>query len=252
VKITLIIPTYNEEKVLDRCIGSTKDLADEILVVDSFSTDDTLNIAKSHGARIIQRKYENSASQKNWAIPQASFSWILLLDADEWLTQKLFEELKQIKAQVHEPIESGFWIYRSNHFMGKRVRYSGWQGDKVVRLFKKEDCSYKIQSVHSEIMTSGKLSFLRSSLNHDTYKGISAWEEKLERYAEWQAQDYSQKMGKVTLFHTIIKPLFRFFKHYILSGGFLDGYIGFRISKYAAWSVWLRYKKVIKIRSNRE
>jgi glycosyltransferase involved in cell wall biosynthesis len=252
VKITLIVPTFNEEKVLDRCIRSTKDLADEILVVDSFSTDNTLEIAKAHGAIIIQRKYENSASQKNWAIPQASFSWILLLDADEWLTQKLFEELKQIKAQVHEPIESGFWIYRSNHFMGKRVRYSGWQGDKVVRLFKKEDCSYKIQSVHSEIMTSGKLSFLRSSLNHDTYKGISAWEEKLERYAEWQAQDYSQKMGKVTLFHTIIKPLFRFFKHYILSGGFLDGYIGFRISKYAAWSVWLRYKKVIKIRSNRE
>tara|TARA_B100001057_G_scaffold211364_1_gene211830 strand:- start:264 stop:1022 length:759 start_codon:yes stop_codon:yes gene_type:complete len=252
VKITLIVPTYNEEKVLDRCIGSAKDLADEILVVDSFSTDDTLEIAKSHGARIIQRKYENSASQKNWAIPQASFSWILLLDADEWLTQKLYAELKQIKAQVHEPIESGFWIYRSNHFMGKRVRYSGWQGDKVVRLFKKEDCSYKIQSVHSEIMTSGKLSFLSSPINHDTYKGVSAWEEKLERYAQWQAQDYSQKMGKVTLFHTIIKPSFRFFKHYILSGGFLDGYIGFRISKYAAWSVWLRYKKVIKIRSYRE
>ena len=252
MKITLIVPTYNEEKVLDRCIGSAKDLADEILVVDSFSTDDTLEIAKSHGARIIQRKYENSASQKNWAIPQASFSWILLLDADEWLTQKLYAELKQIKAQVHEPIESGFWIYRSNHFMGKRVRYSGWQGDKVVRLFKKEDCSYKIQSVHSEIMTSGKLSFLSSPINHDTYKGVSAWEEKLERYAQWQAQDYSQKMGKVTLFHTIIKPSFRFFKHYILSGGFLDGYIGFRISKYAAWSVWLRYKKVIKIRSYRE
>ena len=135
--------------------------------------------------------------------------------------------------------------------MGKRVRYSGWQGDKVIRLFKKEDCSYKIQSVHSEIMTSGKLSFLSSALNHDTYKGVSVWEEKLERYAQWQAQDYSQKMGKVTLFHTLIKPLFRFFKHYILSGGFLDGYVGFRISKYAAWSVWLRYKKVIKIRSNR-
>ena len=251
MKITLIVPTYNEEKVLDRCIVSTKDLADEILVVDSFSSDNTLEIARAHGARIIQRKYENSASQKNWAIPQASFSWILLLDADEWLTQKLYEELKQIKSQDHEPIESGFWIYRSNHFMGKRVRYSGWQGDKVIRLFKKEDCSYKIQSVHSEIMTSGKLSFLRSYLNHDTYRGISAWEEKLERYAQWQAQDYSQKMGKVTLFHTLIKPLFRFFKHYILSGGFLDGYIGFRISKYAAWSVWLRYKKVIKIRSNR-
>ena len=96
-----------------------------------------------------------------------------------------------------------------------------------------------------------RLSFLSSPLNHDTYKGVSAWEEKLERYAQWQAQDYSQKMGKVTLFHTLIKPAFRFFKHYILSGGFLDGYIGFRISKYAAWSVWLRYKKVIEIRLNR-
>ena len=96
VKLTLIVPTFNEEKVLARCLQSAYNLADEILVVDSFSTDGTLEIAKRFGAKIIQREYENSASQKNWAIPQALNSWILLLDADEWLTNELHDEISKI------------------------------------------------------------------------------------------------------------------------------------------------------------
>jgi|TARA_B110000483_G_C18201690_1_gene545525 glycosyltransferase involved in cell wall biosynthesis len=249
VKLTLIVPTFNEEEVLTRCLESAIDLVDEILVVDSFSTDGTLEIAKSFDAKIIQREYENSASQKNWAIPQALNSWILLLDADEWLTNELHDEISLIISQKTEPIESGFWIYRSNHFLGKRVRFSGWQGDKVIRLFKRDECAYESQSVHSEIVTKGKLSTLSSRMNHDTFKGIPAWENKLIRYADWQANDYHKRMGEVTVFHTLVKPAYRFIKHFILSGGFLDGYVGYRISKYAAWSVSLRYQKVLEIRS---
>ena len=96
MKLTLIVPTFNEEEVLTRCLESAIDLVDEILVVDSFSTDGTLEIAKSFDAKIIQREYENSASQKNWAIPQALNSWILLLDADEWLTNELHDEISLI------------------------------------------------------------------------------------------------------------------------------------------------------------
>ena len=249
VKLTLIVPTFNEEKVLGRCLQSAYNLADEILVVDSFSTDGTLEIAKKFNAKIIQREYENSASQKNWAIPQALNSWILLLDADEWLTNELHDEISKIISSKIEPIESGFWIYRSNHFLGKRVRFSGWQGDKVIRLFKRDECTYESQSVHSEIVTKGKLSTLSCRMNHDTFKGTQAWEDKLIRYADWQAHDYDKKMGKVTAFHTLVKPAYRFIKHFVLSGGFLDGYVGYRISKYAAWSVYLRYEKVLEIRS---
>ena len=249
MKLTLIVPTFNEEEVLTRCLESAIDLVDEILVVDSFSTDGTLEMAKKFNAKIIQREYENSASQKNWAIPQALNSWILLLDADEWLTNELHDEISLIISERTEPIESGFWIYRSNHFLGKRVRFSGWQGDKVIRFFKRDECAYESQSVHSEIVTKGKLSTLNSRMNHDTFKGIPAWENKLIRYADWQANDYHKRMGEVTVFHTLVKPAYRFIKHFILSGGFLDGYVGYRISKYAAWSVSLRYQKVLEIRS---
>lgn len=97
MKLTLLIPTYNEADMLERCIVSAKGVFDEVLVVDSFSTDETVNIAKKLGASVIQRAYENSASQKNWAIPQASYSWVLLLDADEWMTKPLREEVLRIK-----------------------------------------------------------------------------------------------------------------------------------------------------------
>ena len=140
MKITLLIPTYNVEDCLERCLSSAVDLVDEILVVDSYSTDHSLEIARRFGARILQRDYENSASQKNWAIPQASHSWILLLDADEWLSPSLHAEILRLKSAKEEPVDTGFWIYRANHFMGRRIRYSGWQKDKVIRFFQRDFC----------------------------------------------------------------------------------------------------------------
>ena len=153
MKWTLLVPTYNEEDVLERCLSSAAALADEILVVDSFSTDGTLKIAQRFGVKILQREYQNSASQKNWAIPQASHPWILLLDADEWLSPSLQQELRRVK-DGRDPMECGFWMYRANHFLGKRVRYSGWQGDKVIRLFQRDTCRYQEKHVHAEIETS--------------------------------------------------------------------------------------------------
>lgn len=251
VKWTLIVPTFNEEDVLARCLASAADLADEILVVDSFSTDGTLAIAEKFGARVIQRSYENSASQKNWAIPQATHKWILLLDADEWLTPALHDELHHLKS-TREANEAGFWIYRANHFLGKRVRYSGWQGDKVIRLFQRDLCRYEEKHVHSEIITHGHVGSLKARLNHDTYKGIPAWEAKLRRYAAWQAQDYDGRTGELGFYHYWIKPGYRFFKHFVLRGGFLDGHIGMKVSSYAAWAVRLRYEALAQYREQKK
>lgn len=239
--VTLLIPTFNVADSLERCITSCEGLYDELLIVDSWSTDSTLDIARQFGARIIQRDYENSASQKNWAIPQAANPWILLLDADEWLRPELHAELRAWRDAAGADSHDGYWIYRANHFLGRRVRFSGWQGDKVIRLFQRDRCRYAPKQVHSEIVASGPIGRLQHRMNHNTFMDIPSWESKLRRYAEWQAGDYDSRTPHITPYHTLVKPAWRFFKHFVLRGGILDGYVGYKVSAYAAWAVWLRY-----------
>jgi len=237
-KITAIIPTFNEEHNIIEAIKSV-DFTNEIMVVDSFSTDKTIELATPLATTILQREYENSASQKNWAIPQAEYEWILLLDADERVTPELKKEVLEILESETDYI--GFWIKRKNYFMGKRVYFSGWKGDKVIRLFKRDECRYEEKHVHAEVISKGKIGTLKSKLIHNTFKSKEVYLQKLERYAKWQAKDYDKKVSKITPFHTIVKPLVRFFKHYILQLGILDGYVGFIISLYQAKAVRMRY-----------
>lgn len=246
-KVTAIIPCYNEEMHLEAVIESVR-WADEILVVDSYSTDRSLEIARAAGVRILQREYENSASQKNWAIPQATHDWVVLVDADERVTPALRDEIQQT---LQAPSADAYWIPRQNYFMGKRVRYSGLQGDKVIRLFRKS-CRYEPLHVHAEIVTTGlRVGRLREALTHDTFKGVDAYLFKINRYARWQALDYDGRTPRVTFFHLLVKPVFRFWKHYILKRGLLDGQVGFVISAVNAWAVFLRYWKLLELRWER-
>ena len=247
-KLTAIIPTGNEEHNIIDAIKSV-DFADEIMIVDSFSKDNTLKLAIPLVHTVLQRKYENSASQKNWAIPQAKHNWILILDADERVTPQLKKEvIKMINSNTKI---SGFWIRRQNYFMGKKIRFSGWQGDKVIRLFRRDECKYENKHVHAEIVSSGKIGQLKNKLIHNTYNNKDDYLKKIERYAKWQAEDYQKKTGKITLFHTFLKPLFRFIKHYFIQMGILDGYPGFTISLYQSKAVYLRYKYLKLIRRKR-
>jgi len=241
LKITAIIPTFNEERHIKEVIESVL-FADEILIVDSFSTDKTLKIAKEYNVKIIQRNYEYSASQKNWAIPQATHEWILLVDADERVTPALKDEIKIVLK--NEPKESAFWIYRENYFMGKRMKYSGLNTDKVIRLFKKDLCSYEDKHVHSEIITTGKVGFLKSKLTHDTYFTLDKHLEKKNRYAWWSAKDHIKKSNQIHLFHVIVKPIWRFLKHYLLQRGFLDGMPGLAYAYIESYGVFTRYVKI--------
>ncbi|MBC8265927.1 MAG: glycosyltransferase family 2 protein [Flavobacteriales bacterium] len=245
-KLTAIIPTFNEAHNIVDTIKSVH-FADEIMVVDSFSEDKTIELASPLADTILQRKYENSASQKNWAIPQAQHEWILLLDADERVTPELEKEVQSILKNGSEI--SGFWIKRQNYFMGKRVYFSGWQGDKVIRLFKRDECKYENKHVHAEIISSGKIGILKNKLTHNTFISKEAYLKKIEKYAKWQAKDYDKKIGRITLFHTLIKPIFRFIKHYFIQLGILDGYVGFIISSYQAKGVKMRYKYLKEFRN---
>jgi glycosyltransferase involved in cell wall biosynthesis len=242
-KVTAIIPCFNEEHNIAAAIESVQ-WADEIIVVDSFSTDNTPSLVQQYKVKFVQHTYENSAAQKNWIIPQASHEWVFLLDADERVTPSLKQEILQLLA-TNSRKEDGFWIKRSNDFMGRRIRYSGWQGDKVIRLFRKE-CRYEDKRVHAEIITaSGNFGKLNNPLQHNTYVSFDHYVYKLNRYAWWQANDLIAR-GKtiVTPYHILIKPGVRFFKHYIIEGGILDGFPGFVIAALQAYAVATRYVKV--------
>lgn len=238
--LTAIIPVFNEEIHIEGVIESVL-WADEILIVDSFSTDQTLALARQYPVRIVQSEYEYSASQKNRAIPLATYEWILLVDADERVTPALRDEIEGLLNNA--PAYDAYWIRRINHFNGRRIRFSGWRGDKVIRLFKRDLCRYEDKHVHAEILcSSGRVSKLNEALLHFTFRNPEHFMSKQRKYAAWSARDKRNATKRITIFHTLLKPAFRFFKHYILQGGILDGKEGYQISKIMAYGVWLRYK----------
>lgn len=244
--LTVLIPTFNEAENLEKLLPLVQ-WADEILVVDSFSTDDTVAIAQKHGARVIQRVYDYPGYQKNWGIPQARNAWVFIVDADERPTPALIEEIKKI---IQQPAREtvAYWIGRENYFLNQRIRYSGWQGDKVIRLIWRDKCCYGQERVHEEIVAEGKVGQLQHKLQHFTYRSLQHFLAKMERYADWSALDHSKRTRRVGFFHLYLKPAFRFFKHYILQRGFLDGRAGLIVSVVMAWGVFLRYAKLYEKR----
>lgn len=249
-KLTALIPTGNEFHNIEDVIKSV-DFADEILVVDSFSTDGTYEKAKKLATKVIRRNYEYSASQKNWAIPQAKHEWIILVDADERVTPELRDEIKDVIKNPPNDVVA-FWIGRMNHFMGEKVKFSGWRNDSVIRLFKRDFCKYEDKHVHAEIIANGKIDKLNYKLYHNTYNTFDQYLDKMNRYAWLQAKDYDKKTGRLTPYHFIIKPFWGFFKHYVVQSGFRDGVVGLTIGYIQGYVVFMRYVKLWLLRRNRK
>lgn len=248
-KLTAIIPVGNEINNIESVIKSV-DFADEILVVDSFSNDGTYEKALELADKVIRREYIHSASQKNWAIPQAKHEWILLIDADERVTPELKKEIIET-LKFPDKDNVAYWIGRNNHFMGKEVKFSGWRNDKVIRLFKRDFCKYENKNVHAEIIADGPIGKLNNKFFHNSYISLDLYIKKMNRYAWLQAKDYDSKTGYLTPYHFIIKPTWRFFKHYILQLGFLDGVVGLTIASIQFYVVFMRYVKIWLLRKNR-
>ena len=239
--LTVIIPTHNEEATLPDCLESVR-FADETLVVDSFSTDRTLEIAREQGARIVQREYGYSAQQKNWAIPQARHEWVLLVDADERVTAGLRDEILRLLEEG--PAADGYWIRRSNFFLGKRIRYCGWGTDRVIRLFRRDVARYQDRQVHAEIDLPGPLPALSGPLEHHTFRSFGQYWRKLDLYSEWGARQMyleGRRAGGVQL---LLRPLGRFVRMYVLRLGFLEGAHGVVLSLLGAFTVYLKYARL--------
>lgn len=244
MKITAIIPTFNEEIHIEAAIKSV-DFADEIIVIDSYSTDQTVIKAQAFDVKIIQRVFDEFSSQKNFAIEQASNDWIYILDADERVSLALKAEILALTKA--SPAHVGYYVKRNFYFSNTKIRFSGWQRDKVLRLFRKDSCKYQ-KMVHEEITTNGTLGYLEGKIEHYSYRNYKQYINKLKLYAKLQAKELHKKGQFVTPYHLIVKPIVRFVIQYIIQLGFLDGYKGFVISWAHAYGVLLRYLELLKLK----
>ena len=249
-KLSILIITKNEEKFIKSLLTSL-DFADEIVVVDSGSTDKTTEIAKELGAKVLFREFDYHSAQKNWGLQQLKNDWVLILDADEKVSDELKQEIKSI-LNKRDIEEKAFWIRRKNFFMGEEVKYSGWQNDKVIRLLHKGFCKYDDKLVHEEIETNEKVGVLNNKLLHYTYKDFKTYFKKFQKYSTQKALIKNEKHEKVGFFHLAIKPGIKFFKHYVLHKGFLDGKVGLIISIMESFQDFLVYLKVWRIKNGED
>lgn len=245
MKVTAIIPTLNEEENIERAISSL-DFADELIVIDSFSTDNTVSILKKYPEiRILQRKFDDFSSQKNYAIGKASYDWIFLLDADEEVTYELKKELLGIISSDDVNC-SGFYMYRNFFIEKERLFFSGYQRSKVIRFFNRKKSSYA-GKVHEKIVSTGTILPLNAKINHYSYNSYKQYKSKLKFYAKLQALELYEIHKKTTIYHSYLKPVFRFLTHYLFKLGFLDLKKGFVISYLQGYGVYMRYKELKKL-----
>lgn len=249
MKITAIIPTFNEEIHIEEAIESV-DFADEIIVIDSFSTDNTIKLAEKHNVKILQRAFDDFSSQKNYAISKATHDWIFILDSDERIKKALKDE---IVAKIREANDFvAYSIKRNFYFLGKKIKYSGWQRDKVVRLFSKKHCKYNGDLVHELIETNGKIAKLKNEIDHYSYRNFEHYLAKLNRNSWLKAKKLHQDKKKVNLYYLLVKPPVRFVTHYFIRLGFLDGFEGFILASIQSYGVFMRYIKLWLINNKKK
>jgi glycosyltransferase involved in cell wall biosynthesis len=225
--LSVIIPTYNVEAYLDKQLRVVADLADEILICDSYSTDRTLEIAAEHGVRVIQHEYITSAKQKNWAIPQAKSEWVLILDSDELPDFALVGEIKEFLAgPPPRDIDLG-WIPRKNLFWGRWMRYSSDYPDRQSRLFRRDKGRYDGREVHSHVEVPGNSLNFEHALLHDDFTDISSWWLKTNRYFRYELQEARKRGRNWTFRRQFIYPIVIFFRDYFIRGAFFHGVPGF-------------------------
>jgi glycosyltransferase involved in cell wall biosynthesis len=244
-KLTVLIPCKDERRNICACIESVQAIADEILIADSGSTDGTLDIVREiGGCRIIEREYINSANFKNWAIPQARYPWVLLVDADERVTPELAEEVREVlKAPPRD--KDGFWIPRANHYLGYRIKHCGWDSDDVIRLFRRDESQYEARWVHAEVdLPQQRLGKLKSPFLHYTTWDSDQYLYKMNRYATWGAMNFRDKAKRPSLLAMITRAPLRFLQLYFLRLGFLDGVPGFHICMHTAYYAFLKQAKL--------
>lgn len=240
-QVSVIITTFNEEVNIEDCITSAL-WADEVLVVDSFSKDRTVEIASRLPAEILQREYFGSAAQKNWSLDRVRHEWVLVLDADERVTEPLAREILELL--IERPKANGYYLRRRNIVLGRVIRHSGWSTDKVIRLFRKDKGRYPNRRVHADLDIEGTVPVLHHPLVHYTFRSINQYFDKLVNYAEWGAAQAFREGKRVGFVEVGFRPLWRFARTYFVQLGFLDGLHGLVVCGLQAFGTFLKYSRL--------
>lgn len=247
--LSALIITYNEEKHIKEVLQDI-DFAEEILVIDSFSTDKTIELVRSFPkAKLIQNKFVDYSTQRNFAIECAHNPWILFIDADERFTDELREEVIET---IQKPDAcSAYLFYRIFYFKNEHLHFSGWQTDKIFRLFQKDKARYVTERlVHEKLKVNGRVGKLKHKLIHYSYTDYESYKDKMVSYGKLKAKEEMSKGVRPNFFHFYLHPAYKFLYQYLVRLGFLDGQKGIIICYLNALSVAVRYRELKKMRAN--
>lgn len=243
--LSVIIITMNEAGNLKDCLDSVADIAAEVIVVDSGSTDGTVEIARSAGATVIQTSiWPGFGPQKNIALNAATCDWVLSLDADERLTEPLRD---QIRSAMMSGVFDSYEMPRLSYFCGKPIRHGGWYPDHVLRLFRRERARFSDDLVHEHVIAEGKVGTLDSPLHHYSYRKMADVERKIKSYSEAGARQLFARGKRSTFVNAITHGAWAFLRTYVFRRGFLDGRAGYRIAQMNGRSSYLKYAKLIQL-----
>lgn len=249
IKLSAVIITLNEEKNIGRCLESLKGLVDEIVVVDSLSTDKTKEICLQHGARFIEQKFLGYQDQKNLAHNLATHDYVLSLDADEVLSETLYAEIEKVKNNF---IYDGYEFNRLTNYNGTWIHYCGWYPDKKVRLVKKHKAKWGGGNIHEGLEVDGTVHHLSGDLLHYSFNSISSHVLQANKFSTMEARERFNKGQRANVSKLATRPFVQFFKDYILRKGFLDGHYGFIICFINSLYVLLKYAKMMDMQLNKK
>jgi glycosyltransferase involved in cell wall biosynthesis len=252
MKLSVVIITFNEERNIERCLLSVQELADEILVVDSFSKDKTLEICEKYQAKVIQNPFEGHIQQKNFAMQQAQFDWILSLDADEALSDELLKSIKHIKSISKQEINL-FEMNRLTNYCGAWVKHCGWYPDTKVRLVNRQFAKWGGVNPHDKLEGSKqeKVAFLKGDILHYSYYTKEDHLKQIEYFSKIAAGELVKQGKNVGQLTVYLKMAAQFFKSFVLKKGFLDGKTGWQISKLSAFATYRKYSLLRSLNETR-
>jgi glycosyltransferase involved in cell wall biosynthesis len=243
IQISAVIITYNEERNIERCLLSLKELVDDMIVLDSFSNDHTQSICEKYGVRFYQAPFKGYIEQKNNALKFAKHNYVLSLDADEVISEKLKESILKVKEYWDA---DGYYFNRLNNFCGSWIRHSNWYPDSKLRLWDIRKGEWEGTLIHEKVkMNQGAvIRFLEGDLLHYSYNSKKEFIDRTHKYALMSAEGMYLRGKKPSYLKLIFSPAWRFIKSYILGRGFLDGSNGFIISWYLSKGVYSKYREL--------
>ncbi|PSR54515.1 glycosyltransferase family 2 protein [Adhaeribacter arboris] len=243
VKLSVVIITFNEEKNIGRCLESVKKLADEIVIVDSFSTDNTSAICARYGVRFVSRAFSGYVDQKNFANSQAAFSHILSLDADEEVTPELEKSVLAIKENWQH---AGYYLTRLTNYCGSWIRHGGWYPDKKLRLYNRDLGQWEGLLLHEvyQVKSGQTTGQLQGDLLHYSFHSLEDHLKQINHFTTIACQELKLQGKKPGLWPLLVKPPFKFFQMYLLKMGWRDGFAGFCVAVLSAYAVFAKYAKL--------